>query len=523
LFLRGFPLREHLFVCEISMPAKAEAIMNPYEDVTVSIDGKGLVIYFRVQGKSFFFNGHSGFFADGMPEYAEQAFEGLARPGRERKKILASLKARYGSACENLLREIELFQNGNHPGLAPETRQKHFLTPMSPRAISVYLSQGCNLACSYCFNQGGSPGDKPSFMSLDTARLTLGFIADIVKSGAHESMTVFLFGGEPLLNPKATYLLARGLQDLNHDGSGAKVRLVLSTNGTIYNQEIFDIFAECPEYSRVAVSLDASKESHDRNRAFVEKGKGSSYDCVVGNLKRLAKKEIPRSISCMVPYPYDFVGAAEALHRLPVESLEIKQLNRYILGKSVLPDVFQRDYDAWRGKYIEYSDYYVRYVNEKNSVKHLDRLNLPGRYASRLIAKNRPGVTLACRVADAALAIDAAGRLIPCDAFLGRPRFYLGDVKNGFHKTKYADFENWILSRGQNRIDHERCRTCFAKRLCGGGCYAEIFNNTGSLSALDESSCVYVRETVKINLYYISQMRNFQPEIFSRMSGKTIE
>ncbi|MBW2052118.1 MAG: SPASM domain-containing protein, partial [Deltaproteobacteria bacterium] len=113
--------------------------------------------------------------------------------------------------------------------------------------------------------------------------------------------------------------------------------------------------------------------------------------------------------------------------------------------------------------------------------------------------------------------------LIPCETFLGRSQFYLGDVKNGFSKTKYNKFEKWILSQGQFRIDNEDCRNCFAKMLCGGGCYAESFNNTGTLRALDEISCAFVRETVKINLYYISQIKNLQPKTFSLMSGKTIE
>jgi len=492
------------------------------EDVTIPVDGNGLVIYFRVRGKGFFFNGQTGFFADGITEYAEQAFEALAKPGRERKKIFQSLKVRYGAECESLLQNIELLQSGNHPDLAPESRQERFYSRMRPRAISVYLSQGCNLACSYCFNQGGSLGEKPSFMSADTARLTLDFITGIVKSGAHESMSVFLFGGEPLLNPQAVYLLSRGLHDLNHDGLETRVRLILSTNGTIYNQEIFDIFTECPEDSRVAVSLDAFKETHDRNRPFADKTKGSSYDLVTGNLKRMAKNNIPCSVSCMVPYPYDFVGAAKALHRLPVETLEIKQLNHYILGKRTLPEVFRKNFESWHERYLDYTDYYVEYMSEKSPVKHLDRLNLPGSYASRLAKKNGPGVTLACRIGDASLAVDAAGRLLPCDAFLGCPEFYLGDVKNGFNAAKYTEFENWILSRGQHRIDNEHCRTCFAKRLCGGGCYAEMYNNTGSLQTPNPDACGYIRETVKINLYFISQMRKLQPEIFSNMPGKAI-
>ncbi|MBW1710646.1 MAG: radical SAM protein, partial [Deltaproteobacteria bacterium] len=408
----------HYFVKTIQMRIHAEAIITPQEDFTVPVDKKGLVIYFSVNGKRFLFNGHSGFFADSLPEWTEQAFTALAQPEKQRNKIFKSLTKLHGSVFENLIREIELFQNETHPDLEPETKQNRFLHRMSPQSISVYLSQGCNLACSYCFNQGGSAGRQPSFMSVETARQALDFITNIVKSEAHEFITVFLFGGEPLLNPRAAYILSRGLQDLNHRETGSKVHLILSTNGTIYNQDLFDIYAESPDNSRVAVSLDAFKEVHDKNRPFTDKKKGSSYDCVVDNLKRLIKANIPHSVSCMAPYPYDFVGVSEELHRLPIERLEIKQLNHCILGRPALPEVFKRDFDTWRRNYIAYSDYYIEYLNSSNPVKHIDRWNLLGHYARRLAKPEGPSSTLACQLADAVLAIDAAGRLIPCETFL---------------------------------------------------------------------------------------------------------
>jgi len=505
------------------VPAEAAKIVSQQEDFTIPVDKKGLVIYFSVNGKGFFFNGHNGFFVDSLPEFAQQAFAALALPVRQRRRIYKSLKSQYGQACQNLIKEIELFQNGTHPDLAPEPRQKRFHSPMLPSAISVYISQGCNLACSYCFNQRGSLGQKPSFMSEATAREVLGFISHIVKSEAHPVITVFLYGGEPMLNPGATFLLARGLQDLNHRNLKTKVHPILSTNGTIYNQEIFDIFAEFPEFSTVIVSLDAFKEVHDRNRPFANQKKGSSFDCVKGNLKRMAREKIPHSATCIVPFPYDFVGAAEALHCLPAECVEIKELNHYILGKTVLPEVFEQDFDTWRQNYIEYADYYIEYLNSKNPVRHVDRYNLPGNYALRLAEPKEPDTTLACRVADASLAIDAVGNLIPCEAFLGQNRFYLGDVKKGFNQAKYARFEKWILSKGQFRIDSARCKYCFAQRLCGGGCYAASFNETGKLEALGENACAYVREAVKINLYFISQFKNRQPGIFSQLKGAAVE
>jgi len=384
-------------------------------------------------------------------------------------------------------------------------------------------------------------------MSLPTAGHTLDFISRIVQTGGHETITVFLFGGEPLLNPEAAFLLARGLHDLNKNGNGTRVRLILSTNGTIYNREIFDVIREYPDLSRVAISLDGSREAQNKNRPFAGNGKGS-YETVVHTLKRVAAENIPHSVSCMVPYPFGFVQASKELHDLGINRLEIKQLNHLMLGRPDLPEVFKRDFEIWRKNYIAYSDYYIDYLNSSGPVKHLDRWNMPGRYAARLAQPKGPPTTLACQMGDAILAIDAEGRLLPCDVFLNYSPFYLGDVRTGFDRSKYTNFEKWLLAKGQYRTDNPRCGNCFAKRLCGGGCYAENLHRSGFLSPnhgrpgvnaaresvalpanedglpeLDEISCAYMKETVKINLYFISQARNLQPEAFARMAGKNDE
>ncbi len=504
----------------IAKTMRAEAkIFNYGDDFTIPVDRSGLVIYFSVNNIPFFFNGHTGFFSDTLPGYAEEAFQILARPVAEQDGLFKSLKKKYGPACENLLQEIQRFQDGTHPDLTAESRQDSFLQSMRPHTFNVYLSQSCNMSCRYCFNQGGTFGNNPSLMSVQTAEETLAFFTNIVRSGEHEKISVNLFGGEPLLAPKAVYTLARGLQDLNHQQNDTKINLILSTNGTIYNKKIFDIFAERPDRCTVVCSLDAFREVHDRNRPFKNTKKGSSYDAVLKNLKRMMREKIPYSVTCIVPYPYDFIPAAERLHSLGLEWVEIKQLNHHIYGRGELPEVFDREFDLWRDRYIAYSDYYIEYLGKENPVKHVDRYVIFREYANKLGGRSQLKSTLGCGVGDTKTGISSQGKIFPCEAFLGQESFELGSVKDGFDRDACAGFEEWLLSNGQYRIDHKRCRNCFAKLVCGGGCYAESLDKSGKLEPGDEPFCRYARETVKINLYYISQMKKRRPEIFSKITG----
>jgi len=159
-------------------------------------------------------------------------------------------------------------------------------------------------------------------------------------------------------------------------------------------------------------------------------------------------------------------------------------------------------------------------LNDKNPVRHVDRDGLFGDYAARLAHLPKGNGTLACGMGDSTIGITSDGRLLPCSNLLAHKQFQLGDVRRGFDRVKYDRFEQWLLSRGQHRIDSERCRNCYAKRVCGGGCYAESIDRSEGLSLPDESFCLYKKEMVKIDLHYIAQLKRHHPKHFSELTNK---
>lgn len=496
-----------------------EKLLRCGNDITILVDKKGLVIYFSVNNIPFFFNGHTGIFSDSLPDYAREALSILSRPQAEQLGLFIALKEKYGETCHEFLQEIWYFQNGTQLGLKTNERMSTFTQKMNPHIFNVYLSQSCNMACRYCFNQGGTFGADSSVMSVETAQDTLAFLTKIVRSGGHEKISVNLFGGEPLLAPKAAYVLARGLQDLNNQHVNTRVHLLLSTNGTIYNKEIFDIFAEQPGISTVAISLDAFKETHDKNRLFANPKQGSSYDAVHANLKQMIQERIPYSVTCIVPHPYNFVSASQKLHELGVGCTEVKELNHHIYGKKALPDVFNRDFQCWRENYIAYCDYYLTYLETNDPIEHVDRHALIRDYAHKLGHNRQARSNLACGAADIKIGISSQGALFPCESFIEREQFTLGDVRSGFNEEKFNRIETMLLQNGQHRLDDDSCKECFAKLICGGGCYAESFDQYGDLRPRQGVFCEFTREAVKIDLYFISQMKQRNPEMFSKLTG----
>ena len=487
------------------------------DDFTLPVDRNGLVVYFGVDGRRFLFNGNNGFFSDNLPEWAHQVFATMDLPGEELEPNRKYLIKRFGPDCRSLLNEIAQIKEGSHPHLKPEPRQQQFNCGMIPSEITVLVSQSCNLACRYCVNQGGTLGGSRSFMSAGCAQKVADFIEGITETETYGILTVRLSGGEPLLNPEAVGILSRSLQNLNHGGHGSRIRLILGTNGTIYNREIFGIFAERPEYASVAVSLDAFKDVHDRNRPFAG-SKRSSYDRTRSTLNRMAHEGIPYFVSCVVTDPSDYIKAALELHRMGVPCLSLNQLSHHVFGMPESPAVFDSDFENWKRSYLEYSKFHLDYLSRPNPVEHVDRNMLVTDYAQKLQGPDAAGSTLACEAGDGSVTIDAKGRIFPCMGFMGNERFCLGDVENGYNRVTYSEFEHWILAEGQHRIQEDRCKNCFAKRFCGGGCYAESYERRGELQPLEKAQCRYVRETVKINLYYISEMKRRNLRIQGRLT-----
>src|SRR5512135_1387768 len=63
-------------------------------------------------------------------------------------------------------------------------------------SIAVWITDGCNLRCRYCWQADRRVGNSPRFMNYQTWNRTLDFLARNFTNPA-----VSFFGAEPLLNP----------------------------------------------------------------------------------------------------------------------------------------------------------------------------------------------------------------------------------------------------------------------------------------------------------------------------------
>ena len=83
------------------------------------------------------------------------------------------------------------------------------------------------------------------------------------------------------------------------------------------------------------------------------------------------------------------------------------------------------------------------------------------------------------------LAVTPWGDLYPCHQFVGQEEFLMGNVDTGVTRTDIRD--EFKLC---NVYAKEKCRKCFARFYCSGGCAANSYNFHGCICLLYTSRCV---------------------------------
>jgi uncharacterized protein len=153
--------------------------------------------------------------------------------------------------------------------------------------VTVLTTLQCNFACDYCFQ--GDHGDYNKFaakMSLDTAERVVGWIEQRLDEVKPEKFTLTLFGGEPLLNLPAAYLLAERCWQLC-EARGVEQTVSVITNGLLLTPEVVDRLLPFG-LAGVKVTLDGDRDTHNRMRPL--RGRQGTFDRIVENVRRIAGK-----------------------------------------------------------------------------------------------------------------------------------------------------------------------------------------------------------------------------------------
>lgn len=347
------------------------------------------------------------------------------------------------------------------------------------KALCLHIAHDCNLACKYCFAEEGEYHGDKSLMSYEVGKQALDFL--IANSGNRRNLEVDFFGGEPLMNFDVVKQLVRygREQEKLHDKN---FRFTLTTNGVLLNDDIIDFLNE--EMANVVLSVDGRKVIHDMMRP-TRNGKGS-YDLIMPKFQKLAESRNQKNYYVRGTFTHNNLDFAEdVLHladlgfeQISVEPVVAEDQAPYAIQKEDIQKVFD-EYDKLAKALIE------RKKNGKGVNFFHFMIDLSG---GPCVAKRLSG----CGSGTEYLAVTPWGDLYPCHQFVGKDEFLMGNVFDGVKETDLRD--EFKLC---NVYAKPKCKECFARFYCSGGCAANSYNFTGTINDTYDVGCELQKKRIE--------------------------
>ncbi|NLZ83972.1 MAG: thioether cross-link-forming SCIFF peptide maturase [Clostridiales bacterium] len=347
------------------------------------------------------------------------------------------------------------------------------------KALCLHIAHDCNLACQYCFaGKGEYNGDK-SLMSYEVGKTALDFL--IANSGKRHNLEVDFFGGEPLMNFQVVKDLVKygRQQEKLHN---KKFRFTLTTNGILLNDEVME-FAN-KELSNVVLSIDGRKDVNDRMRPS-RNGKGS-YDIIIPKFQKLAEERKQNNYYVRGTFTHNNLDFAEDVKHLAdlgfkqisVEPVVAPEEEEYAITKEDIPYIFD-----------QYDDLAKFMIERKKEGKAFNffhyMIDLSG---GPCVAKRLSG----CGSGTEYMAVTPWGDLYPCHQFVGNTDFLMGNVYEGVKNNELRE-----EFKESNVYSKDKCKNCFAKFYCSGGCAANSYHAHGTINDAYDIGCELQRKRVE--------------------------
>lgn len=332
--------------------------------------------------------------------------------------------------------------------------------------LVVYLTEECNLRCSYCFVD-----KKPRHMSAETAQKVMDFFLRSDISGSAPSIKMNFFGGEPFLKVERMEELWKSWQRQRgqHD---KELSFSATTNGTIAGPRVERMVRDAQMPLLVSLDGDAAASAA---RPFVS-GR-ASHDVVCKNLPKLI--EWSPSVTVRLTFHPD--------------SLELVKSIRFALELGapwiVMAPVVEAD---WRGKeelveerFQELADWFIGETRQgKPPPLSLTWSSLRDWHLSQGqdLRPKRP-----CPVGDSLLGVDPDGNVMPCHRFLYRKKHWLGHVEG---QSLAHPRDEYVQLHSSKVVG---CDGCIARPICGGGCRVVALQSGAGLYGTQPFHCLITR------------------------------
>jgi uncharacterized protein len=417
--------------------------------------------------------------AERVPELAEPQ----PLPAEVAEEVKERLSPTYGEAevlealeeIQYLIDAEELLTTDQYHDYVVDFKKRKTVV----KALCLHIAHDCNLACQYCFAEEGEYHGRRALMSFEVGKKALDFL--IANSGNRRNLEVDFFGGEPLMNWEVVKQLVEYGRSKEKEYN-KNFRFTMTTNGVLLNDEIMEYCNR--EMSNVVLSLDGRKEVNDKMRPF-RGGKGS-YDLIVPKFQKFAEMRGDRDYyvrGTFTRHNLDFSKDVMEFADLGFRSMSIEPVvaapeEEYAIREEDLPQIME-EYDRLAEEYLK--------RKKEGRGFNFFHFNIDLNQGP-CVAKRLSG----CGSGTEYLAVTPWGDLYPCHQFVGQEEFLLGNVDTGVTNERIRD--EFKLC---NVYAKDKCRDCFARFYCSGGCAANSYNFHGSITDAYDIGCAMQKKRIE--------------------------
>ncbi|MDD4565188.1 MAG: thioether cross-link-forming SCIFF peptide maturase [Eubacteriales bacterium] len=346
------------------------------------------------------------------------------------------------------------------------------------KAMCLHVAHDCNMTCKYCFGGQGAFDGQRSLLSLETGKKAIDFLLE--HSGSRRNLEIDFFGGEPLMN----FNVVKELVVYGREAEkplGKNIRFTITTNGLLLDDSKADFINA--KMDNVILSIDGRPEVNDNMRQTVN-GRGT-YDIIMEKYLSFVKK---RKGAYYVRGTFtrenlDFSEDVRHLAEIGFKNISIEPVVTDPLRSYALQD---EDKETIFKEYDKLTDIYLEYANkgEKFEFFHFNiDLN-----QGPCVVKRVSG----CGAGTEYVAVSPEGDIYPCHQFVGNVAFKLGNINDvHFENRLYDEFNRAHI------YNKEKCRDCWAKFYCSGGCHANAFHMNHDIRQPYELGCELEKKRIE--------------------------
>lgn len=379
-------------------------------------------------------------------------------------------------------------------------------TKLGSRFLALHMTEACSMHCRYCYNRSGEPGQgRAKILTPETA---CRFIERACRELPSPSLQIDFMGGEPLLALPAIKKIIETVS--NFPGKyGKKLNYLMQTNGLGLTGEVIEFLKQ--SQVGLGISMDGPALWHDRSRI---KADGSATHAEVEaawkNARQAGLEAVPLAV---ITDPEQLADTAAYF----IDTLDCRRFSLNIcapLGRA--EGTAAIDPAALHKSFIETILKTLERARQKNTRLLISDLRFR---LENLAAFRQDYMCLRspCGMGTSILALGPDKKIYACEEYtpLTAPAMCLGSLDE-LGDLSLLPQQNEVLRRlrGRTLESVPKCRSCWLRRQCGGGCTHRTLAMTGSLDRPDPL-CNFYRLLYPDLMWLLGQ----EPDLLFRLAG----